>query len=226
VTDALEAAQQNTVIWKNLYLDLDGEAPLYRGRILLQFTVEKEQTNPAIASKPCTPLDPALLPLARSYKLDLEVYEGFHLEGDYSEYQVDVAWAHSMTGGDKESKRERAGRVWETFESKPKTKATPPHTVSFLSKKSLVVHNMPAPGRGELDFEALTAGNSRADQLAALTTDQTKPETTPSVSDDPKSSSWWGSTKPEAKQTVGAILPQTKAKRDHYNPVAGSSIGR
>jgi len=50
------------------------------------------------------------------------------LEGDYSEYQVDVAWAHSMTGGDKESKRERAGRVWETFESKPKTKATPPHT--------------------------------------------------------------------------------------------------
>jgi hypothetical protein len=65
-------------------------------RLILQRNVKE----PRVLSQACAPPPVRALPETASYALQLEVVEGVGLEGGFNEYQCDVAWGHSMTGGD------------------------------------------------------------------------------------------------------------------------------
>jgi hypothetical protein len=43
ITDILDS-ELGVPLWKNFYMDKDGEAPVYRGRVLVEFTVDVSPT--------------------------------------------------------------------------------------------------------------------------------------------------------------------------------------
>jgi len=157
LSDVLALPPNSPPMWKSLYQDIDGRAPTYRGRVLIELSVEHAQPDAKLYTLPCSPVSEELIPASGSYRLDVEVLEGMHLLEDYSDYQVDITLGHSMTVGDKGShpcseetqkEREKGGKAWATVESDTaRVKGANKTVIPFLTKKSLMVHNMPYPRR-------------------------------------------------------------------------------
>jgi hypothetical protein len=157
LSDVLALPPGAPPMWKSLYQDLDGKAPTYRGRVLIEVSVESAQKDAKMYSLPCSPLREELLPPAGSYRLDVEVLEGLHLLENYPDYQVDITLGHSMTVGaggshpcseETSREREKGGKAWATVESDcARIKGANKTVIPFLTKKSLTLHNLPYPRR-------------------------------------------------------------------------------
>jgi len=137
LNNAAENPSANLPQWINVYIDRDGEAPRFRGRVMVEFEVERGVKMPNISSKPCGPCPQHLTPATGTYKLDLEVFEGVQL-GSAKKYVVDVTWGHSMSVDD----HRVGGILWESFDSSSKQ---PDNVHEFLQRKTLQVYNLPIP---------------------------------------------------------------------------------
>jgi hypothetical protein len=174
ISDILALPLGAPPVWKSLYQDIDGKAPTYRGRVLVEFSVERESKDAKMFSNPCNPCSDSLSPPAGSYRLDFELLEGMHLLEGYGDYQVDVTWGHTMTTGESEKDREKGGKCWQTIESDSKhLKAANKTCVPFLTKKTMMVHNLPYPRQIDSAPAAAVAAQKDAAKLDAL------PENTP-----------------------------------------------
>ena len=149
------------------------QAPTYRGRVLIEVSVEKQQKDAKLFCKPCEPCRDALVPPSGSYRLDFELLEGIHLLENYSDYQVDITMGHSMTVGgwsDDPKERDKGGKAWATIESDMKNvKGANKTIVPFLTKKSLTVHNLPYPRQADqavMEQERLAAEEAAAKSKA------------------------------------------------------------
>jgi hypothetical protein len=121
-------------------------APTYRGRVLVEFFVERESADAKMFSQACNGCREDLIPPAGSYRLDFELLEGMHLLDGHSDYQVDITLGHTLTGGSEDREREKGGKCWVTVESDSKhLKGANKTCIPFLQKKSIMVHNLPYP---------------------------------------------------------------------------------
>ena len=102
--------------WKNIYIDLDGQAPKFVGRIYLSikllynikdriFQAIKLIKNPALQTVQAK---------IQPYKLEIELYEAIELLDNEEEYIIDVTMGHNLT---RENRLEN-GMIWETFYTK------------------------------------------------------------------------------------------------------------
>jgi len=122
-------------VWVNLYIDADGKPPKYRGRLLLEvktsaYESKDMKSSPALSSASIPRARMGRAPSSSACKLEIEVYEGIHLENNYNTYQVDVTLGYS-TG---------IGMSTTTFPSK---KQQLRDVVPFMCKTTVIVEDIP-----------------------------------------------------------------------------------
>ena len=93
-----------------------------------------------MAKVKCIPIQNARRPVLTNYALDVELYEGIHLQGGKDRYQVDVSWGHTLSLPEK---REQGGHVWDTFVSR-KGKRNEYDAIEFLEKRTLSALGLPS----------------------------------------------------------------------------------
>jgi len=193
IGDIMELPDQSPPVWRSLYADIDGEAPTYRGRVLVEMWVERQKTDAKFAAVACEPCREDLFPPSGSYRLDFECHEGLHLLEGYSDYQIDVTWGHTLTGGHEGRERERGGKCWFTVESdQKKMKGANKTIIPFQQKHSVMIHNMPYPRAWEkraMHHQPGLVTQEGAQNSAALESTELGDESSVSSSSESESSS-------------------------------------
>jgi len=110
--------------------DVDGKPPRYRGRVLIGFSIDRNRKDSAISisQHPCNTCPRDKAPVTGSYKVcvlcfgrafgllsvvlrlamvcvrqvDIEVHEASQVEGNHKNYEVTLAWGHTLTAPEKE----------------------------------------------------------------------------------------------------------------------------